>query len=72
VKDFANAAFSPETIAVLKSAMDAAVSTLPEPVSSSTIQLIAEAILRNAKSAERDSATLQRMAMLELRITPRS
>ena len=71
MRDFANASFSPDTLAVLQSAMEAAVSALPEPVSSSSVSFLAELILRNAKNGELDVATLQRMALLELQITPR-
>ena len=71
MKDFANASFPPETIKLLTSAVDAAVATLPEPVSSASVQLIAESILRTAKEGERDPTALQRMALLELQITPR-
>lgn len=71
MRDFANASFSPDTLAVLQSAMEAAVSALPEPVSSSSVSFLAESILRNAKNGELDVATLQRMALLELQITPR-
>ena len=35
------------------------------------LQSIAETILRTAKEGERDPATLQRMALLELQIRPR-
>lgn len=71
MKDFANASFSPDTVAVLQSAMRAAVATLPEPVSSSNVQSIAQSILRSAKEGERDPIALQRLALLELQITPR-
>jgi hypothetical protein len=71
VKDFANTSFSPDTIAILQSAMEAAVATLPDPVSSSTVQSIAQTILRSAKEGERDPVALQRLALLELQITPR-
>ena len=71
MKDFSNASFQPETIALMKDAMDAAVATLPEPVTSTHVQSIAESILRTAKTGERDPATLQRMALLELQISPR-
>ena len=37
----------------MKLAMDAAVATLPEPVSSAHVQSIAESILRTAKHGER-------------------
>ena len=71
MKDFSNASFPPETISIMKVAMDAAVATLPEPVSSAHVQSIAETILRAAKDGERDPAALQRMALLELQIRPR-
>jgi hypothetical protein len=71
VKDFSNASFSPDTIAIMKDAMDAAVASLPDPVNSSHVQSIAETILRTANEGERDPTTLQRMALLELQITPR-
>jgi hypothetical protein len=71
LKDFSNASFPPETIGIMKDAMDAAVASLPDPVSSAHVQAIAETILRTAKTGERDPATLQRMALIELQITPR-
>lgn len=71
MKDFSNASFPPETLTVMKNALDAAVASLPEPVSSSHVQSLAETILRTAKEGERNPATLQRMALLELQISPR-
>jgi hypothetical protein len=71
LKNFSNASFPPETIGIMKDAMDAAVASLPDPVSSAHVQAIAEAILRTAKTGERDPAILQRMALIELQITPR-
>ena len=71
MKDFSNASFAPETISIMEDAMDAAVATLPDPISSAHVKAIAETILRTAKDGERDSVTLQRMALLELQITPR-
>jgi hypothetical protein len=71
MKDFSNAAFPPETIEVMEEAMDGAIASLPEPVSSSHVQSIVETILRTAKDGERDSKVLKRMALLELQITPR-
>jgi len=71
MKDFSNASFPPEMIGIMKEALDAAVATLPEPVSSVHVQSIAETILRTAKDGERDPKTLQRMALIELQITPR-
>jgi hypothetical protein len=71
MKEFSNASFPPETIGLMKDAMDAAVATLPHPVSSANVNAIAETILRTAKDGERDPVTLQRMALLELQISPR-
>ena len=71
MEDFSNASFPPETISIMKVALDAAVSMLPDPVSSTHLQAIAETILRTAKDGERNPVTLQRMALLELQITPR-
>jgi hypothetical protein len=71
MKDFSNASFSPETVDLMKEAMEAAVATLPDPVNSAHVQSIAETILRTARDGERDLDTLKRMALLELQITPR-
>ena len=71
MKDFSNVSFPPETISIMKNALDAAVASLPEPVSSAHVRSIAETILRTANEGERDPATLQRMALLELQISPR-
>jgi hypothetical protein len=72
MKDFSNASFPPETLSIMEDAMDAAVATLPDPVSVAHVNSIAETILRTAKDGERDPATLRRMALLELQITPRN
>jgi hypothetical protein len=72
MKDFSNASFPPATLDIMKNAMDAAVASLPDPISSAHVQSIAETILRTAKEGERDPLTLQRMALLELQITPRN
>ena len=71
MKDFPNAAFAPETIDVMKTAMDGAVAALPHPVSSAAVQSIAETILRTAQEGETDPKTLERMALLELQISQR-
>jgi hypothetical protein len=68
MKDFANASFPPETIGIMKQAMDGAVATLPHPVSSAKVQSIAESILRTAQAGETDPKTLERMALLELQL----
>ena len=71
MKDFPNASFPPETIGIMKTAMDGAVATLPHPVSSAAVQSIAETILRTAQEGETDPKTLERMALLELQISER-
>jgi hypothetical protein len=71
MKDFPNAAFAPETIGIMKTAMDGAVATLPHPVSSASVQSIAETILRSAQNGETDPKTLERLALLELQLAPR-
>jgi hypothetical protein len=71
VDNFANASFAPDLIAVMRNALDGAISTLPHPVSSSQVRSLAETILRSANEGERDPMTLQTMALLELQISPR-
>ena len=71
MKDFSNASFPPEALDLMKIALDAAVASLPDPVSFAHVQSIAETILRTAKEGELDPATLQRMALIELQIAPR-
>lgn len=71
MKDFANASFPPEVISVMEQALDAAVASLPEPVHSTHVQCLAEAILRAADKGERDPQVLQRLALLELQIVRR-
>jgi len=72
MKNFADAAFEPEIIEAMTSALDRAVASLPEPVSSAHVNLLAESILRTAKSGERSVDVLARIALVELQITPRS
>lgn len=72
MKDFSDAAFSPETVELMTAALKGAIATLPDPVSSTHVNLLAEAILRTAKSGERDAAVLQRLALIELQISPRT
>ena len=71
MKDFSDAAFSPETIALMTKALNASIAALPEPVSSTHVNLLAEAVLRAAKGGERDVTAIQRLALLELQIMPR-
>jgi hypothetical protein len=71
MKNFADAAFPPEIIEAMTAALEQATATLPEPVSQGHIVRLAESILRTAKAGEREVAVLQRLALLELQITPR-
>jgi hypothetical protein len=72
MKDFADAAFAPDVIKLMADALEASVATLPDPVNSSRVTELAESILRTAKSGERDAAVLQRIALLEIQIAPRT
>ncbi|MEY9418000.1 hypothetical protein ABIF69_004442 [Bradyrhizobium japonicum] len=70
MKDFAHAAFTPDVVQLMTTALEAAVATLPEPVHARHVHLLAESILRAADTGERDVAALQRMALLELQLAP--
>jgi hypothetical protein len=72
MKNFSHAAFSPEMIEVMTAALEASIATLPHPLASAHVNLLAESILRTAKTGERDVAVLQRIALLELQIAPRA
>ena len=72
MKDFSQASFPPDTIRLMTTALDRALSTLPHPVGSARALAIAESILRSAKEGERDPAILERIALMELLITPRA
>ena len=71
MKNFADASFEPEVIELMTAALDRAVASLPEPVSTSHVNLLAEPILRTAQSGERDVTVLERIALMELQMTPR-
>jgi hypothetical protein len=71
VKNFADAAFEPEAIEAMTVALSRAIAALPEPLSTAHVDLLAESILRTAKAGERDVAVLERIALIELQITPR-
>jgi hypothetical protein len=47
---------------------NAPVATLPEPVHSADVTIIAESILRTAKTEKRDAAVLERIALVRLRL----
>jgi hypothetical protein len=71
MKNFSDAAFSPEVIDLMGRALECSVATLPDPVSTSHITVIAESILRTANEGEREVGALQRIALLELALAPR-
>ena len=72
MKNFPDAAFEPEIIEAMIAALDRAVASLPEPVSTSHVNALAESILRTAQAGECDVATLERIALLELQVSPRT
>lgn len=72
MKDFSDAAFSPEMIEIMNATLEASIATLPHPVNFAHVNLLAESILRAANAGEQDVAVLQRLALLELQIAPRS
>jgi hypothetical protein len=63
--------FSPEVIEIMTAALKASVNRLPEPVSAAQVHYLAESILHTAETGERDVAVLERIALVELQITPR-
>jgi len=71
MKNFPHASFPPDTIALMTIAMNEALAKLPHPVASAHVKSIAETILRSAQEGERDPVALERMAFLELMISPR-
>ena len=68
MKDFSNASFPPALINVMDQALQGALATLPEPVSSMRVQAIAESILRSANEGERNPTVLQTMALMEMQL----
>ena len=64
--------FSPEMIEIMSAALEASVGALPEPVSSAHVHRLAESILHSAEAGERNIDVLRRIALVELRITPRN
>jgi hypothetical protein len=68
--NFANAAFDPDLVKVMQCALERAVATLPHPVNSNHLR--SETILRSTQEGERDPVVLQRIALMELQISPRN
>ena len=67
-----NVVYSPEVIEIMSAALEASVNSLPEPVSATQVHYLAESILHSAGHGERNVAVLERIALVELRITPRA
>ncbi len=63
--------YSPEVIEIMSAALEASIDRLPEPVSATQVHYLAESILHAAGHGERDVGTLERIALVELRIIPR-
>lgn len=72
MQNFSNTEFSPELVELMTAALEEAVATLPEPVHTMHVNLLAESILRLTAAGERDVQALQRLALLELQLTPRA
>ncbi|MDE1934108.1 hypothetical protein [Bradyrhizobium sp.] len=66
MKDLPNREFSPDIIDVATSALHATVNSLPEPASSTNVNMLARFILRMVEAGERDLAILRTTALLEL------
>ena len=64
--------YSPEVIEIMSAALAASIERLPEPVSATQVHYLAELILHSAGRGERDVSVLERIALVELRITPRA
>ncbi len=54
MKIFQGTSFNPQTVAIMTRVLEQAVETLPEPVSSGTVQLLAKNIIDLAAQGERD------------------
>ena len=67
-----NVVYSPEVIEIMSAALEASIASLPEPVSATQVHYLAESILHSAGHGERNVAVLERIALVELRITPRA
>jgi hypothetical protein len=60
--------FAPEKISEMQDALAMAISTLPEPVKSHTVQELAHSILRLAQDRNCGPQELARLALLELHL----
>jgi hypothetical protein len=71
MKNFPDGVFTPDEIEIMTAALEKCIESLPDPVSTSHVDLLAESILRSVQAGERDVATLKRLALVELNIRPR-
>lgn len=71
MQSFPNTTFSPSVIDVATSALHDTVNSLPEPVSSTHVNLLTQIILRTARAGEWNVAVLRTVALLELQSAPR-
>lgn len=60
--------FTPEVIEIMTAALEAAIESLPTPVSAAHVHRLAESILHAAETGERDVGALERIALVELRM----
>jgi len=67
MRDFSGAAFAPEVVDAMTRALDASIATLPDPVSSTQVNQLAESILRTAREGERDPAVCSAWRFLSCR-----
>ncbi len=62
--------FSPDVIDLAASALRATVDSLPEPASSTHVNVLTNSILRAVMAGERDIAVLRNDALIEVRSPP--
>ena len=60
--------FTPEVIEIMSAALEASIQRLPEPVSAGQVHRLAGSILYATEAGERDVASLERIALVELRL----
>jgi hypothetical protein len=66
MKIFQGTSFSPDVIAAMSQALQEAVDTLPEQVSSGRVQALAKNIIDLASQGERDPERMKLLALLAL------
>ncbi len=66
MKIFQGTSFNPETIEAMTQALNEAIETLPEQVSSGKVQALAKNIIDLASQGERDPERMKLLALLAL------